>query len=501
MYDIVIKNGTVIDGSGAPGYRGDIAVQNGKIAAIGCIAEAGALTIDAAGLTVTPGFIDSHSHSDRTILSFPLQAEKAEQGITTSVAGQCGGSPYPVAAEKELPYSTMGAFLDDIQGMEQGSNIALFVGHGSLRKAVMGLENRTPTEKELAEMKALLRDALDHGAFGLSFGLIYTPGCYAQTEELMALAKVVGEYGRVVSAHIRNEADGVVDAVAEFLKVVKEAGVRGVVSHHKAMFQPNHGSVQKTLQMIEEANRNGADVYCDAYPYIASSTSLSARFIPKEYRNEQLQQCLADPRWCGEIKRKNLEKWGADLEWVLIITCANGPEYEGKRISEIAAMRGTDCHEAVLHLLRISKDRCNAVFFAMAEADVEAVLRYERTMICTDSGASTQKSVYHPRLRGSFPRVLGRYVRERGVTSLPEMIRKMTSLPAAVYQLGHKGLIRQGYDADLCIFDAERILDRADFMNCHQHAEGLHYVLVNGTVAVENAVHLPKKAGKVLVKR
>ncbi len=499
MYDLIIKNGTVIDGSGSAPYSADIAVKEGKIVCIGSNLTDAEQIIDASGLTVTPGFIDSHSHSDSAIMNNPDQLEKIEQGITFSIGGQCGGSAAPY--RKGDTIHTMGEFLANAADVPQGSNISVFVGHGTLRRMVMGTELRAPTPAELEKMKDLLREGIEHGAMGISFGLIYTPSCYAQTDELIELAKVAGEYNALVVAHIRNEGDKLIEAVEEFMSVIKASGTRGVFSHHKAPYKTNWGKVKTTLKMIDDANASGMDVYCDVYPYIASHTSLSARFIPKELHAKGaagLVELLSDPAQRAELKEINIKKSGTDLNWVLVASCKNHPEYEGLRIPEIAALRGTDGHDAVFDLIRDSGNVCQACYFSMCEEDVETVLAHPRAMICTDSGVAGGRTVFHPRLKATFPRVLGRYVREKKITTLPEMIRKMTSMPAHVYNLSGKGLIKEGYDADICIFDAEKIIDRSEFTDCVQKNEGLNYVLVAGEVVVEDAVHNGKRLGKVV---
>ena len=506
MYDLVIKNGKIIDGTGNDSYIADIAVLNGKIVKIGTGIEDAIRTIDASGLAVTPGFIDSHSHSDKEIMKFPEQIEKVEQGITTSVAGMCGASIRPIERKSSSgealsdKYETMGELLSSADKLAQGANIALFVGHRNLRRSVMGMENRAPTEKELSEMKKLLRDGIEHGAFGVSFGLIYTPSCYAKTDELIELACVAAEYNALVSAHIRDEGDFLEEAVEEFITIIKASGARGVISHHKAMHKANHGKVKKTLEMIERARREGAEIFCDVYPYIASETTLEARFIPSEYRkeNEKLVATLGDEKMRASLEKTNLEKWGNNLNWVMINVCKGYPEYEKLTLDKIAAIHGKSEFQTVFDMLQKSGGTALASYFTMSEDDVETVLSYPCSMVCTDSGVAAEMKVYHPRLRGSFPRVLGRYVRERKVTTLAEMIRKMTSLPAEVYGLSGKGLIREGYDADICIFDEEKIIDRADFNDCTKRAEGLSYVIVNGCVAAENAVYNGSMAGKVL---
>ena len=506
MYDLVIKNGKIIDGTGSPSYLSDIAVSDGKIVRISKGIDGGKKTIDATGLVVTPGFIDSHSHSDVNMLTHPEQTEKTEQGITTSIAGQCGISLFP--SKKETPdadgeINTMGEFLKNSGNLQQGSNIALFAGHNNLRECVMGMENREPSAEELEQMKELLRDAIEHGALGVSFGLIYTPSCYANTDELIELAKVAAEYNALVVAHLRDEADHLAQAVEEFIKIIRESGARGIISHHKAMYKENHGKVSHTLRMIEEANESGMEIYCDVYPYIASSTALAARFIPKELRKEKekIVEFMSDEKIRAEVKEMNLKYWGEDLSWVLINSCKGYPQYEGKTMDEISKIHGKDVYETIFDMLRDSGGYCQASFFSMCEEDVETVLAYPRAMIGTDAGAAAGKAVYHPRLRGSFTRVLGRYVRERKVTTLYEMIRKMTSMPAAVYGLKNKGILAEGFDADICIFDAEKIIDNADFSDCHKRADGLNFVILGGEIAVENAIHNGNKNGKVLLRK
>lgn len=307
----------------------------------------------------------------------------------------------------------------------------------------------------------------------------------------------------MLSAHIRNEGDNLVEACEEFLTVIRESGARAVFSHHKASGKRNWGKVKTTLKMIDEANKEGYDIYCDVYPYTASSTSLSVHIIPKDLfsgGNLALAERLADPTVRQRIKKEYEEKHGknADFHWILLSSCPAYPQYVGLRLDEIAQRHGKDPIETACDLIMDSKNNCHACYFSMCEEDVETVLAHPRTMIGTDASVRRNAIAYHPRLRGTFPRVLGKYVRERGVTSLPEMIRKMTSLPASVYGLAGKGLLKEGMDADICIFDPETIADRADYSACHERAVGLAYVLVDGAVVVENAVHNGKRNGRVL---
>lgn len=498
MFDLLIKNGMILDGTGCDGFVADIGIRDGKIVAINTDLSDAKQVIDAEGLTVTPGFIDSHSHSDSTALPYPLQAEKAEQGITTSIAGQCGSTPNPKRVGDNI--LTMGALMDGIEATPQGSHIATFVGHRALRTTVMGMENREPTGEEMEQMKSLLREAMEAGVLGVSFGLIYTPSCYAKTDELIELAKVAGEMGGMISAHIRDERDFVIEAVEEFITIAKAAGVRGVISHHKSCQTQNHGKVKTTLAMIEKANREGCDIYCDVYPYTASATRLSATFVPKEYDTGKVVEYVQDPQLRAQFKERNLKKFGPDLSWVQLLTCTAYPEYTGLRIHEAAALHGKDHYDTVFDIIA-GQPSCQAAFFSMCEADVKTVMGWERAMICTDSGVAGKKISYHPRLRGSFPRVLGRYVRQQQVTSLPEMIRKMTSLPAYVYGLSTKGCIDVGMDADLCIFDPETIIDRAAFAEPQHRAEGLYFVIVDGVIAVKNATCTGERNGKLLRRR
>ena len=494
MYDILIQNGRVIDGTGSPAMFAQVAVKDGKIAKIARKVEGDAKTvIDAKGKVITPGFIDSHSHSDNQFSSVPLQTEKIEQGITTSVAGQCGGSVCGANAAE---------FLDNARGCQLGANMAMLIGHGTLRRAVMGTENREPTRSELEKMKAMMRSALEHGALGMSIGLIYAPGCYAQTPELIEIAKVVGEYHGIAAIHMRSEGAALVESVQEFISIVRASGVRGVISHHKAAgLTANWGKVHTTLRLIDQANAEGLELYADMYPYVASHTNFSSVVFPAHWRaggKEALQQRCEDPEQVEELRKIYYSKY-SDMQWIMVARCPGAPEFEGKRVPEIAEMRGIDEFEAAMEVIRVSKDGANACFFSVCEEDLETVMAHPRVMICTDSGVKTPTTTtHHPRLRGSFPRVLGRYVRERKVTTLPEMIRKMTAMPAAVYGFQTKGLIREGMDADICIFDPDTIIDRAEYANPHPHAEGLDYVIVGGKIAAVGAVATGEKGGTML---
>ena len=499
MYDLIIRGGTVIDGTGAQPYPAELAVRDGKIAAIGCGLSGAKQVIDATGLVVTPGFIDSHSHSDGSLLRFPQQKEKLEQGITTAVAGQCGSSPAPSVKAGEL--HTFGEFIAEASAIPLGCNQTVYVGHGAIRKAVMGNVNADPTPEQLAQMKALLSEAMEHGALGLSFGLMYNPGCYSKTEELIALAKVVAQYDGVISAHIRNESDFVEEALEEFLFVLRQAKVRGVYSHHKACGKRNHGKVRKTMAMLERAREEGVAVWCDAYPYIASSTSLSASFVDKIYRTGKpgdMAAAVADPVIREKLLQATGQRWGDDLSWVLVTNCPGAAEYNGFDLGQIAKLRGTTHAEAALDLVQLSPEKNSACFFSMDHEDMQFVLSHPLTMICTDSGVSSGAKMFHPRLRGSFPRALGKYVREEGIVSLQEMIRKMTSLPASVYRLSGKGVLMVGADADICVFDPDIICDTAQFLKPALPNVGLSYVFVGGKLAVRDGEVTGALAGRML---
>ena len=494
MFDLVIKNGMILDGTGKDGYVCDIGILDGKIAKIDRELS-GREVIDAEGLVVTPGWIDSHSHSDSRILDCPDQKEKLEQGITMSIGGQCGGSIVPT------PELSMKDLMEQVNASSVGSGLAMLIGHGRLRRYVMGAINADPTPEQLEQMKDLLRQCMEAGARGMSLGLYYVPGCYAKIPELVALAEVVAEYDGIVAAHLRNESDALVEAVEEFLTVLKTTGCRGVVSHHKAAMEENWGKINTTLAMIDEANAQGADVYMDVYPYCASRTGLTSRFIPRSYHPEgvtKVKLLLDDPDIRSRLTDWIVNTWHDDLSSVLVCTCVSHREYEGLNINEIAKLRNQRPHETIFDLIRHDPGSPGACFFSMREEDVKTVMAHPRAMICTDSGVALPEGNYHPRLRGSFPRVLGKYVREEKVTTLPEMIRKMTSLPAHVYRLEGKGRIAEGYDADLCIFDPDTITDQADYVNWNNPNLGIYRVIIDGKVVVEDNKHNGVRAAKLV---
>ncbi len=496
MYDILIQNGLVLDGTGGSGLRAQVAVKDGKIVRVARGIEGGAKrVIDAAGKVVTPGFIDAQSHPDLKFAACPQQTEKVEQGITTVIGGQCGGS----VCGKDAP-----AFLEEARGVGLGVNMALLIGHGTLRRVVIGSEDREPTPEEMERMKGMLAAAMEHGALGVSFGMIYAPGCFAKTEELIEMAKVAARYGGVAAIHLRSESTQLVRAVDEFITVVRASGVRGIISHHKAAgLGENWGKVHNTMAMVEQANREGLDIFFDAYPYAASSSTFSGGFIPNTWKSggvDAMLERMDDGEQVAQIRAAFYAKY-PHMNWMMLTSCPGAPEYEGLRVGEIAALRSQDEFEAALDVVRMTKDAAKCVFFSACEQDVQAVLANPRTMIGTDGNVGLTGRSYHPRVRGSFPRAIGRYVRELGVVSLPEMIRKMTSLPAAVYGLTGKGLVWEGFDADLCIFDPERICDRATYTDPSLRNEGLDYVITGGKIAAVDAVATGALGGKILYRR
>ncbi len=511
MLDLIIRNARIADGSGMPCYHSHVGIKDGKIVKIApFLPEEAKQTIDAAGLTLTPGFIDSHSHDDFIMETVPGLEHKLTQGITSDITGMCGHSMAPLSLEYleegrrvydtlcgkgvVKDYETRKDFPTYIAALPAnfGPNVAFHIGHGTMRTAAMGFAQRRPTDREMGLMKDELRKAMEAGALGISFGLIYNPGVFSDTEECEELVKVAAEYGGDVTIHMRNENDRLVESVETVIRVVKETGIRCVISHHKAVKPANWGKSVKTLELIEKANEEGFDIFLDQYPYIASSTGLSSE-LPKEYLalpKEELLKAMRDP----SERKKIVEIMcaGSSLEErfgnLMIGGSLAHPELSGLMVSEAAKILGRNEGETLLDVLLGDDLSTSEIKFGMCEEDVERIMAYPRTMTGTDGLWFPGAVGAHPRAFASFPRVLGHYVRERHVMSFEEAVRKMTSMPAAVYGLKGKGLIREGFDADLCLLDPDTIIDKADFKNWNAPCAGLKHVIIAGEVVVTDAV-------------
>ncbi|MFQ6074252.1 MAG: amidohydrolase family protein, partial [Candidatus Bathyarchaeia archaeon] len=493
MFDIIVKNAYLIDGTGSRGFKADIGIAESKIVKIGNLnSEKAVQTIDASGLVASPGFIDMHSHSDFTLLINSKAESKIRQGITTEVIGNCGSSAAPLneAIKEEirktmpileesglkLDWSTMREYLDRLETQGIAVNVVPLVGHGNLRVCAMGFDDRAPTETGLEEMKKQLTKAMEEGAFGMSTGLIYPPSCYAKTDELIELSKVVAKHGGIYASHIRGEGDTLFSSVKEAIKIGEEAKVPVEISHHKAAGKANWGKVKETLRMIDEARAKGTDVTCDVYPYTAGSFGLSSMLPPwaHEGGSEKLLERLGNKK-TREKLRKEMEEgtpeWpsplkAADWDATIIAQSRKHPELEGKSVEEIARSKEIDPFEFVFDLLIEESAAVSVVRFAMCEEDVRLVMRHPLSMIGTDSSAIAPYGVLgrgkpHPRGYGAFPRVLGKYVRKEKTLTLEDAVRKMTSLPARKLGLKDRGLIKEDMYADITIFNPETILDKA----------------------------------------
>lgn len=528
MLDLMIQNARIVDGTGNPWFVGDIGVEGDRIARLGDLAGAQARrAIDATGLVAAPGFIDLHTHADFTLPVYPRADAMVRQGVTTQLVGNCGFSPFPVAPDRLDLLRAYAAFVDGgltwdwrdaagyaahLEGLPLACNVALQVGHGAVRVAVLGFEDRSPTEAEMASMQRLVAEALEQGAFALSSGLIYVPGCYATTEELVALAGVARRYGAFYSSHIRGEGDALCEAVDEALTVGRRAGVPVQLSHHKAMGRRNWGLVETTLATIDRARADGLDVLADQYPYTAGSTTLAA-IMPQwamEGGVEGMLRRLADPRARAQIRAEIAGTAPAarslnrefDPAGIMISAVPDGSHkpFEGMMLADIAAARGEDPIDTALHLLERERARVQMVVFAMAEDDVRRVMRHPAVAIASDGWTLSPHAggKPHPRSYGTYARVLGRYVREHGVLSMEEAIRKMTSLPAQRLGRYDLGLIRPGCAADLVVFDPARVVDRATFEDPHRFCEGVLHVTVNGRIVIDDGRDTGAAAGRVL---
>lgn len=498
-YDILITGARVVDGTGAPWFQADIAIRGDRIAALGHIRPAEAkLKIDGRGLVAAPGFIDIHTHARRNILSQPEAENYIRQGVTTVIEGQDGSSPIPLAP-----------FLSQVSAARPAPNFAMLAGHGSIRSEVMGSQNRKATPAEIEKMKALMRQAMLDGALGLSTGLFYVPGNYAPTEEVIELARVAGELGGIHISHMRDEADKILDSVLETIRIGEEGRLPTQVTHHKIIGAGNWGKSAETLKLIEDARRRGVDVTIDQYPYTASSTGTAALF-PQwalEGGRKSLAERLAAPESRARIKKEIIrrireDRGGGDPANVMLANCPFDESLAGKSLADVTRARYNrvtleDAAEAAIEFQQ--KGGCQAVYHAIAEADVERILRSPFTMVASDGEIPVfGKGAPHPRSYGTFARILARYVREKNVLTLEEAVRKMSSFPAARAGLHDRGVLRTGLYADVVLFDPAKVQDRADFKNPHQYAEGFSHVIVNGQAVILDGKPTKARPGRVL---
>ncbi len=497
QYDLLIRGGRVLDGTGNPWYYADIAVSGDRIAAVGRLEGVTAQrVIDARGLYIAPGFIDPHSHAGEGLESAELSGAEPllAQGVTTVLVNPDGGGPVDLTAQRR-----------SLLAHGLGVNVAQLVPHGSIRRAVLGMSDRAPVPAELERMKQLVRQGMEAGAFGLSSGPYYAPGSYSSTEELIELAKVVAEFGGAYTSHIRDEADytiGLVAAVDEVIRISREAGLPGVVTHIKALGPRVWGYSLALVERINRARNEGIEVFADQYPYDASGTSMTGALVPRWALvggDTALMRRLKDPAELARLRAEmveNLERRGG-ADRLQFRRHRADPSIEGRTLGEVARERGKEPVDLAIEILKAGG--ASVVSFNMSETDIEILMKQPWTMTCSDGDLVPRgEGVPHPRSYGTFPRKIRRYALERGVIDLASAIRSMTSLPATVFRLADRGTIRAGAYADLVVFDLARLSDRATYSEPHQLADGMVYVLVNGGLAMEQGRFTKARYGRVL---
>ena len=529
QYDLVIRNGLVIDGSGRPGYRADLAIKGDRIVRIGKLETAGAAReIDATGLVVAPGFIDMLGQSETYLLIDPRAMSKIMMGVTTEVTGE-GESIAPInqrlIKEQEdflrrynltVDWGTLDEYFKRLEKQGAGVNLATFVGATQLREYVVGFDNRPPTPAELEQMKQLVAAAMRDGALGVSTSLQYVPARFAKTDELVELAKVARQYGGIYATHQRSEANALDESLAEVFQIARQAKIPVEIWHLKTAYKKNWGRMPEVLAKIKRARDEGLDITADIYPYIAGSTSLSACLPPwaLEGGTEKMLSRLKD----ASIRRRLKEEITTDhKDWENIYLGSGGASgvligsvvnrdleaMQGKRVSQIAEEQGKEPLDAVFDLILADHGQTGAIYFMMSEDDMRTAMQSPFVSFCTDSGARANDgpmagSKSHPRGWGSYPRILGRYVRDEHLLTLPQAIQKMTGLPAKRVGLRERGLLLAGSYADITIFDPRTVIDRATFEMPNQHPDGIKYVIVNGQLSVDDGRRTAALAGRPL---
>ena len=498
-YDIIISNGRVIDGSGNPWYEADVAINGERIVRIGDLSsDTGSQVIDANGLIVAPGFIDPHTHALRGILDVPNAESALLQGVTTLTEGNDGTSPFPV----DEHYQTI---LDK----QISPNWGIFVGHGTIRSQIIGAEDRDPTRDELEQMKDMVQQAMQHGALGLSTGLFYVPGSFASTEEVIELSKVAAKHGGIYISHMREEAAQLIDSVNETIRIGEESGIPVQMTHHKVIGVENWGSSVESLRLVDQARERGIDITIDQYPYTASQTGINA-LIPQwaqEGGRVRMLERIESPETRAAIKNEVVlkilyDRGGGDPKNIFISRNTWDPSMTGKNLAELTVEAGMNptpenASEVVFEILK--GGGATAVYHAINTDDVDRIMQHPVTAIGSDGPVGIfGEGTPHPRQYGTFARVLGHYVRERAVLTLEDAVRKMSSQTARRLGIHNRGLLTEGYYADIAIFDADEIIDKATFEEPHQYAIGIKFVLVNGQVVVDQGRHTGRRPGKII---
>ncbi|OLC19065.1 MAG: hypothetical protein AUH33_06300 [Chloroflexi bacterium 13_1_40CM_68_21] len=518
MTDLVLHGGSVIDGTGAPARRADVAIQGGRIAAIGSdLARDGARVLDVSGRTVVPGFIDIHSHSDEAMFVNDALESALHMGVTLVVCGNCGGSSAPVSglAEAELDrelarldvkrtWSSFGEYAAAVDRARPSINVCSFVGHGTLRSCIMGADARAPTADELARMRKLLARSMSEGAIGLASGLIYPPSAFGTTDELAALCEVVRDKGGLYASHIRNESTKLLEAVEENLEIGRRSRARVELSHHKASGQKNWGKVEQSTALIERARSEGVDVTADQYPYTASSTGLAVTIPNWVHEGGTAKMCerLRDTAVRERIRGEEVET-GRAWDRIVIARARHHQEWAGMNVQQLATEAGRDPLDWSCDALIEHDGAVDIVHHSMSEDDVRFVMAKEWVCIGSDSRANAPYGPLsfgkpHPRSYGTFPRVLGRYARDENVISLEDAVRKMTSATASRLRLRDRGIAREGAWADLVVFDPARVMDTATYDDPHRFPVGIDHVIVAGGLALESGQTTRERHGRFL---
>lgn len=525
QFDILIKNGSIIDGTGKREYFADLGIKDGRIVFIGKSADLQARKlIDASGMKVTPGFIDIHSHTDADLIINPKAESKIRQGVTTEITGQDGFSWGPIGGPEidltrknffeqygeELKWGTIGDFLNDFSKRKFSVNIATLVGLGTIREFIIGLDDRKANPDEIKKMQEEVIRAVEQGAIGISTGLEYTPGSFASTEELIELCKAAPKKFRLYSTHMRNEDNYVLEAIDEAIEIALKSDSRLQIAHLKVSGKSNWHKVDQVLEKINNALNSGLEVHADRYTYVAYHTNLSALFPlwARDGGTEKFLERLQDRSIQTKI-REYVENKVSNLDgnWNgVLISSVNKNEikqYQGKTIQQLSEEFGMDGYETAVKVILDAENQVMMMGFGMEENSTEKILAHPYVMISSDAGSHApyppmNREIAHPRAYGTFPRAISKYVRERKICSLEEMIKKMTSMPANKLGLKNRGEIAQGYFADIVIFDFEKIKDKATFTEPHLYPEGIPYVIVNGEIVISNNEHTGALPGKVI---